>query len=63
MTHVLLLSDIKLLHVERALHVHLLTEVRPGLHLDHCNPRSGDDIEELGVDILSSMSDSLLTCC
>ena len=63
MTHVLLLSDIKLLHVERALHVHLLTEVRPGLPLDHGHPQSGDDIEELGVDILISVSDGLPTRC
>ena len=39
------------------------TEVHPGLPLDLGHPWSGDDVEELGVDILSSMSDSLLTCC
>ena len=56
----------KLLHappVVWALNVGLQTEVRPGLPLDLGHPWSSDDVEELDVDILSTLSNGLLTYC
>ena len=39
----------------------MLNEVRPGLPLDLGHPWGCDNDEELGVDILRSVSDGLLT--